>query len=313
MRISVVIPAFNAASRLSRAIRSAEDAAEVIIVDDGSTDATAEIAESFEGAKVIRQKNSGVSAARNRGVEAATGDYLCFLDDDDSLDSLSILSGEEVPHEAPDMIILRSFIGEKERYPWKGIFDENTPYSPSDLLSRGYLRGSACGVLFRREFLVENGIRFAEGVRLGEDTVFFAEALSRAGSVMFRDLPLYFITPREGSASRKPSETDIPCYADAIEAAIGRLPASPLRNLTVFKLIIVLTSRAAALRLGPGKTEEAARLRSGALPIKLDGISTERAKIRLLNFSYPLFYHLIALRDQLRGKPTDGKGVSENM
>ena len=86
-RFSVVIPAFNSAATLARAIESVRaqnwPAHEIIVVDDGSTDATAEIAAGFDGVRLIRQKNSGVSVARNAGAAAATGDWLAFLDADD--------------------------------------------------------------------------------------------------------------------------------------------------------------------------------------------------------------------------------------
>lgn len=86
-RFSVVIPAFNAAATLARAIESVRaqswSAHEIIVVDDGSTDATAEIAAGFDGVRLIRQKNSGVSVARNAGAAAASGDWLAFLDADD--------------------------------------------------------------------------------------------------------------------------------------------------------------------------------------------------------------------------------------
>lgn len=85
---SVVIPAYNSAATLARAIESVRTqtwaAHEIIVVDDGSTDATAEVAASFGGAvRLIRQPNSGVSVARNAGASAATGDWLAFLDADD--------------------------------------------------------------------------------------------------------------------------------------------------------------------------------------------------------------------------------------
>ena len=87
-RFSVVIPAFNAAATLARAIESVRaqswPAHEIIVVDDGSTDASAAVAAKFGDAVcLIRQPNSGVSVARNAGAAAATGDWLAFLDADD--------------------------------------------------------------------------------------------------------------------------------------------------------------------------------------------------------------------------------------
>jgi glycosyltransferase involved in cell wall biosynthesis len=87
-RFSVIIPAFNAAATLSRAIASVQaqswPAYEIIVVDDGSTDATADIAAGFGGAvRLLRQQNSGVSRARNAGAAASGGDWLAFLDADD--------------------------------------------------------------------------------------------------------------------------------------------------------------------------------------------------------------------------------------
>lgn len=87
-RFSVIIPAFNSAATLVRAIESVRaqswPAHEIIVVDDGSTDATAEVARQFgETVRLIQQANSGVSVARNAGAAATTGDWLAFLDADD--------------------------------------------------------------------------------------------------------------------------------------------------------------------------------------------------------------------------------------
>lgn len=85
---SVIIPAYNAAKTIKRAIRSVLTqtcpASEIIIVDDGSTDALQEAITEFTGQiKYIRQTNQGVSAARNAGAKAATSQWLAFLDADD--------------------------------------------------------------------------------------------------------------------------------------------------------------------------------------------------------------------------------------
>ena len=88
MKVSVVIPAYNAEKHIARAIESVlvqtRPADEVIVIDDGSSDGTAEVIRSF-GDKVIliQQENAGASVARNAGIKAATGDWIAFLDADD--------------------------------------------------------------------------------------------------------------------------------------------------------------------------------------------------------------------------------------
>jgi glycosyltransferase involved in cell wall biosynthesis len=89
--VSIIIPAYNAERWISETIRSALNQTwckkEIIIVDDGSTDSTLAIANSFESqlVKVVTQKNKGVSAARNKGLSFAQGSYIQWLDADDLL------------------------------------------------------------------------------------------------------------------------------------------------------------------------------------------------------------------------------------
>jgi GT2 family glycosyltransferase len=86
--VSVIIPAYNRFSLLREAIESVlaqtDNQYEIIVVDDGSTDKTHTIAETYKGKlRYLHQRNRGVSAARNRGIFEAKGDYICFLDSDD--------------------------------------------------------------------------------------------------------------------------------------------------------------------------------------------------------------------------------------
>lgn len=94
--VSVVMPAFNAATTLEEAIKSVLDQdhqhIELIVVDDGSTDKTAEVVSSFNDPRIqfYHQPNAGVSAARNAGLQKMSGDVLAFCDADDRLTKSSI-------------------------------------------------------------------------------------------------------------------------------------------------------------------------------------------------------------------------------
>src|SRR5271165_4480269 len=86
--VSVIIPTFNRASTIGKAIASVVSQTfqdfELIVIDDGSTDETADVLLSFANTiRLIRQENRGVSAARNAGIRAARGRWIAFLDSDD--------------------------------------------------------------------------------------------------------------------------------------------------------------------------------------------------------------------------------------
>ena len=95
--VSVIIPCFNQGRFLADAIESALGQSyrplEIIVVDDGSTDDSARVAQQYAGVKLIRQANGGLSAARNAGLEASAGTYLVFVDADDRLLSEALRAG----------------------------------------------------------------------------------------------------------------------------------------------------------------------------------------------------------------------------
>ena len=88
MDISVVIPAYNRVDTIARAVesvlRQSYEAKEIIVVDDGSSDATSEVVKRYDGVLLLRQKNMGVSAARNNGVMMSSSKWIAFLDSDDT-------------------------------------------------------------------------------------------------------------------------------------------------------------------------------------------------------------------------------------
>ena len=86
-RISVIIPIYNGAKSLMKSVQTVWDQGypnfELILVNDGSSDDSAQIIDSIEGAVAIHQENKGVAAARNAGIKAATGEFIALLDQDD--------------------------------------------------------------------------------------------------------------------------------------------------------------------------------------------------------------------------------------
>lgn len=313
MELSVVIPAYNAEETLEKSVDSVEAAlcqlpggaqnAEVLLIDDGSLDNTAERARAlirkYGNILLIRQENAGVSAARNCGLERASGTWVSFVDADDTVHPLCFSrfsSALERPSDT-DFWVLRSFAGDKERYGWEGLFEAGRDYSREDLMRKGYLRGSICGCIFRRAFLNRNGILFPQGVRLSEDTVFFGICLARAHCIRFLDIPFYQVFARPDSASRQWRDSQLADVGKAIQSARRLIPQEAVRHYVVFKLIIHLTSQAVDGSIPSHRAFGEAHLEH-VLPLPLDGIHTERWKIRLLNRSYPLFYQLIRLRNK---------------
>lgn len=115
MKLSIVIPAYNAEKYLEDAVNSIDyEEAEIIVVNDGSTDATLEIANRL-GCRVVDQKNEGLAKARNNGAQVASGDILLFLDSDDCFfpqsieklleryDKNSIVRGRAVEYYSEDL------------------------------------------------------------------------------------------------------------------------------------------------------------------------------------------------------------------
>lgn len=107
MKISVIIPSWNRASRLAKALDSvrAQSVAphEIIVVDDGSTDNTRGLLnDHYRDVRYIFQQNTGVSHARNTGIEAATGDWIALLDSDDQWEPRKLERQQEAIRATPD-------------------------------------------------------------------------------------------------------------------------------------------------------------------------------------------------------------------
>lgn len=214
-RISIIVPVFNCAPYLRRCVSSilaqTWQNLELLLIDDGSTDDSGRICDSFADSdprvRVIHQKNAGVSAARNAGLELATGDYVGFVDADDWIDPkmFETLLGQAAL--AGDAIIMCDAITV-----WDGGAREpdtidllpHSGYLAKEELTPQLLRllaGSACRCIYPRELLCRAGIRFPVGIRLSEDRLFNLQAMGESKGIYYLKQGFYFRYMRVGSAT----------------------------------------------------------------------------------------------------------------
>lgn len=188
MRFSIVVPAYNYGSLVERAVASAclqsgEDF-EVVVIDDGSTDNTPEVLDRLEARyatlRVLRQKNAGASAARNKGVNEARGDFILFLDADDELLPNALAAFREAIENQPqvDVLVGRTLSvfdsGEERESPVPRLSDDPEQRFLDYLYKK--LRMSNGAVLTRRELLVAHP--FNPELRQTEDIPVFSQCLA---------------------------------------------------------------------------------------------------------------------------------------
>ena len=211
-RVSVVVPIFDVESYLepclaSLAAQTVRDL-EVVMVDDGSTDASARIAAGFAARdrrfRLIRQPNGGLGSARNTGVGAAGGEFLAFVDSDDLVppNAYELLLGA-LDRSGSDFAsgnVHRLTAGVQEQ----ALFLQRTFVQPRQAThvtrQRTLLADrTAWNKLWRRSFWDEHGLRFPEGV-VHEDIPVTLPAHFRARSVDVVSAPVYLWRIREGGA-----------------------------------------------------------------------------------------------------------------
>ena len=207
MLLSVVIPVYNAASYLQRCVNSVCNQTyqeiEIILVNDGSNDNSGalcdELAQKDTRIRVVHQKNSGSSAARNAGIQCAKGDYIVFLDADDywirkdGVEQIMICLAQS----GSDIFLFKQI----EVYPNSRFstidYDLKFIYSHSAqeiFEQQVYSERFHLGVhvqLWKKSLIEKNGISFPVGVISGEDTDFSCRAWQKAKTVGALNLEMY--------------------------------------------------------------------------------------------------------------------------
>ena len=191
IRVSVITPTRNRADLLVHAIESVRaqtlEAWELIVVDDGSTDHTAEAVRGIGDPRVVylRSTGSGCSAARNLGMQRARGEFIAFLDDDDEYLPHKLALHTEFLDRHPDVDLVGS--GTRLVEPSGGKIADLRPWlSPEPLDLAGCLKScrfQTCSIQFRRALIEAEKGRFRPGLDRAEDALFYIE-LARRGCRM---------------------------------------------------------------------------------------------------------------------------------
>ena len=210
MKLSIIIPAYNAEAYLPQCLDSilAQEhrGCEVIVVDDGSTDGTVALLERYPDLKVIHQENRGMSTARNRGLDEARGEYILFVDSDDLLTAGALetlvaeLSGEDII--AFNAKKLHDATGEQTYHPTirePETTDGWTYFCRHRLESTDIHFVCIWQRAYRRQFLIDNNLRFADGILRAEDDLFTTQAMLAAKTLRTITPCLYIYRIRANS------------------------------------------------------------------------------------------------------------------
>lgn len=211
--ISVIIPCYNAERTLEKCLTSViqqfYNNLEIILIDDGSTDNTSKIYEDFQRRddriKIFKQENSGVSKARNNGVKAAKGEYICFVDSDDWVepDYCSELYRLLTDENADISIIEASYEDENGNV----VFDKPTSEEKvldgkkalSLLLEDNIIQSHPWGKLYKKSFF--KNVYFPENLKCFEDYSTLYKVFDKAQKVVKSNDKLYHYIQLDDSLS----------------------------------------------------------------------------------------------------------------
>ena len=201
-KFSIIIPAYNAERYIKQCLDSilqnskeSLSKTEIIVINDGSTDNTLKILESYNQHKNIKihtTKNQGVSAARNFGISLAKGEWVTFIDADDTVNSNFSKVVSLVENSRSSFIIFSNYDIETTD---KKILTTQT------LQSSTYLSGPWSKV-YNRQFLVKHKILFEKDILMGEDMLFNLEVIQNSYAIESYKMGFYNYRQNNNSATR---------------------------------------------------------------------------------------------------------------
>lgn len=213
-KISVIVPVYNAASTLEGCVSSILAQTftdfELMLINDGSKDNSAELCKKLSASDnriiYIEKENGGAASVRNLGIDRAKGDYLCFVDSDDYIDSdmLEFMYNKAIEHNAD--IVQCGYIMENDGVSSRisvsdGVLDGEEINSRIVEIKSKNLIDSPCNKLYRKSFVVDSGVRMPENEAF-EDTDFNLRLLSFKPKMVLSERCFYHYVLHMGSTTR---------------------------------------------------------------------------------------------------------------
>ena len=211
-KISVIVPVYNTADYLKECLdcflAQTYKNFEAILVDDGSTDNSGAICDEYakndKRFKVIHKENGGVSSARNAAIDVATGDYIGFVDSDDTFlpemyeDFAKIIESDEPDLVLSDGMREKGYVNSTN----PKIYSFNNDEARDEFFTVGKVRPSVCLTLIKRE--VVGNLRFPAEIHHWEDYAYLAIMVSISNKIVVTENRYYEYREREGSATQQP-------------------------------------------------------------------------------------------------------------
>ena len=213
---------------------------------------------------------------------------------------------ENLKKESADMLMMRSFIkgGLIECYAWSNICPVDIDMKGVDVFKKGYTRGSVCGVVYNKSFFIKHSLLFVDGLTNGEDSLFLSLNLLYAYKVRFTDILFYYIFVRTDSASREFNEEKIWGFSNNLRAINHYLSDSLLtteqKSVLYYQQYSVISSAVnhytKLYKFNWVLLKKRLEL-SKVLPVNTNEFLPQRSKIRLLNFSFFLYFLFVFVKN----------------
>ena len=256
MKISVIIPMYNPGREIVRCFKSLENQTftdyELILIDDGSKDPAYKAVEKYidtstlkSKTRLIRQENAGVAVTRNRGIDMAEGDYLAFIDQDDFVAKDYLLNlykaATEVngadKEDSPIDIVVSGY--ERVRSDGRIMLKRDIKDAPWTK----YTMITPWAHLYRREFIVDNNIRFLD-TKIGEDVYFNLPAYTYTDKIVIlrdRGYKWFYNEKSVSNVSHKTldSKLDVLCLLDSVYDKLAQVDANDSEEMQYYYMRFV--------------------------------------------------------------------------